>query len=162
MVMLVEINEFRELVGFCKKHQVFVYEYGNDAVGGIGFYCKRMSDKIVFDCPDRERCPILNEDFDADWFEFINSSDELKKKKEIWITNYGSEIRVSGKTYEIKDDLKKLGFKWNPRTLQWIHIAETYDKAEKIGDQVENLAISCGLAVFRDGVLVVRSSGGDA
>jgi hypothetical protein len=55
------------LFGICKKYEARVYEDGDDAVGVLGLVC--MKDRRAFACPERFDCPILNDDFDVDWFE---------------------------------------------------------------------------------------------
>lgn len=65
----IQVYRWRRLVGFCKKYNAKVYEDGDDAVGCYGFVC--MKDGRAFVCPEEDHCPILRDDFDVDWFEFV-------------------------------------------------------------------------------------------
>jgi|Deesub1362B_J571_1020462.scaffolds.fasta_scaffold00101_36 hypothetical protein len=65
-----EVYRWRELAGFCKKHNAKVYADGNDAVGTVGYICTRGGK--AFSCPEADRCPVLDDDFDVTWFEEVS------------------------------------------------------------------------------------------
>ena len=59
------------------------------------------------------------------------------------------EVRLTGRTYSIKETLKENGFRWNPATKAW---SKTYDDSDK--EYCENLA----KAWTGDGVYVTVST----
>jgi uncharacterized protein (UPF0216 family) len=51
---------------------------------------------------------------------------EISKKKLAYVVNVktvGNKIVVSGDTFEVKDVLKRMGFRWNPSDKTWIALA---------------------------------------
>lgn len=53
---------------------------------------------------------------------------------------------VVGNTYEVKEELKKAGFEWNPSALQWEMVLtgtqkEIVAKAKELNKQIEAFAI---------------------
>lgn len=51
--------------------------------------------------------------------DFIQIINELMKYKDLQIDIIGSWVWLEGKTYEIKDELKKLGFLWSKSRKKW-------------------------------------------
>lgn len=52
---------------------------------------------------------------------FITIIDKLLKMQEIEIDLIGSWLWISGKTYPIKEQLKKLGFNWSKKRKKWYY-----------------------------------------
>ena len=62
--------------------------------------------------------------------------DSLEKKvknlnKEIRVEVTGGEIRVSGKSYPVKDKLKALGFQWDPENKEWYYLDPLENKPDE-------------------------------
>lgn len=71
--------------------------------------------------------------------EFKDIIDELIKFGNIRVEIIGSFIWVSGETKPIKDTLKKLGFRWHSKKMNWYKAPKGYRKTSKKQFAMEEL-----------------------
>lgn len=72
---------------------------------------------------------------------FINIINELIKYENINIDIVGSWLWISGNTYAIKDQLKKIGFRWSKGKKKWYY-ADTLSNKKKKGTLSYNQIVS--------------------
>ena len=71
------------------------------------------------------------------------------------VYQHGSEVRVSGRTYLITRLLRHLGFKYDPKTTQWV-FKGTLEDVKRIKEAVVAVSKDVGLVVAVNGVLLKR------
>ena len=76
------------------------------------------------------KAPKESTETSADFIKIIN---ELIKYDNINIDIIGSWLWVSGETYPIKDELKKLGFKWSKGKSKWYFTADVTTSKKRYG-----------------------------
>ena len=76
------------------------------------------------------KAPKESTETSADFIKIIN---ELIKYDDINIDIIGSWLWVGGNTYAIKDELKKLGFKWSKGKSKWYFTADVTTSKKRYG-----------------------------
>ena len=80
----------------------------------------------------------------------------MQEKKMLRIEAYymplDYKICVGGETYAIKDELKKLGFKWDPADECWVKTTYPRDVRETVKELEEKLGIKVSYQPIKDAI----------
>jgi predicted transcriptional regulator with HTH domain len=91
-----------------------------------------------------EKLSITKYICEADYIEqLIKKADEIEPDIRVWVEVKGSRIYVKGDTYQVRDTLKSIGCRWNPRRRVWFtdngNVDQIVAKLEDAGATVLNV-----------------------